>query len=236
MGRIIRKNKTQNDIVRKLSANKEFYRNNSEIVKIDNIKINFDNEIERNTNKNIVINEEFAKKTKLDTEKSTNELENNIPTISNNTIAFIKKMKEEEEFSDKEAYFDISYFLLLKNACCKRCLSDQNIQKIGQLEYAKNYIHKKLDIAFYIKLFLKFDYLIKIILSKEERLLFTFSKKPPLKDKKSDKVDNLINKDKKQKLVKFIESIKQNKLLNNRKVSIMKLLNPNVKEYLKNSL
>ena len=140
------------------------------------------------------------------------------------------KMREEED-KFEISQFDIPYLTLLKNACCKRCLNEENLKTLSLISYADNYIEKKLDIAYYLKLLINFEYLLKMILTKEERLLFNFTKKPPLKIPKSDEVSKLLDKEKKNGLEEFYKNNKKKKNLD-RKKSIVNYLNPTVLDYI----
>ena len=140
----------------------------------------------------------------------------------------ITKKIREKDLEEKTEEFDISYLTLLKNACCKKCLNDENLKTLSQLNYAEQYIEKKLDIEYYLQLLIKFDYLVKILLTKEERLLFNFTKKPPLKVKKSNALTKLLDKEKKSELVEFYNNNKNNQ----RRKSVFNYLNTNVLEYI----
>ena len=148
-----------------------------------------------------------------------------------NLISYSKKLRKEDELNDN-FYFKISYCSLMKNACCKHFLSEEEHKKFSQLNYANYYIYKKLDIAYYLKQFIKFDYLLKIILTKEERLLFHYPRKPRLKEFHYDNINKLFNDKNKNELVQFY---KKNKQGLNRK-SVIDFLNPVVKEYLSKNL
>ena len=134
----------------------------------------------------------------------------------------------EKDLEVRNEEFEISYISLLKNACCKKCLNDENLKTLSQLSYAEEYIEKKLDIEYYLQLLIKFDYLVKILLTKEERLLFNFTKKPPLKVKKSDVITKLLDKEKKRELVEFYNNNKNDQ----RNKNIINLLDSNVLEYI----
>jgi hypothetical protein len=70
-----------------------------------------------------------------------------------------------------------------------------------------------------------------MILTKEERLLFNFTKKPPLKIPKSDEVSKLLDKENKNGLEEFYKNNKKKKNLD-RKKSIVNYLNPTVLDYI----
>ena len=109
-----------------------------------------------------------------------------MPTIPLPTLDVFR----EEENMEKEIIFEISYFTLIKRALCESCLNEENYKTLTKFDYAQIYVDEKLDIAYYLQLLIKFKYLLKMLLSKEERLLFNFTKKPPLKQIKTDKVEN----------------------------------------------
>ena len=104
------------------------------------------------------------------------------------------------------------------------------MRTLSQLSFAEEYIEKRLDIEYYLQLLIKFDYLVKILLTKEERLLFNFTKKPPLKVKKSDVITKLLDKEKKRELVEFYNNNKNDQ----RNKNIINLLDSNVLEYISN--
>ena len=146
------------------------------------------------------------------------------------TSYFAEKFREEEN-KEKEIIFEISYFTLIKRALCESCLNEENYKTLTKFDYAQIYVDEKLDIAYYLQLLIKFKYLLKMLLSKDERLLFNFTKKPPLKQIKTDKVEKLLNKDKKKELVNYY---KNQKYVNgsNKRMSVTNLLNQAVIEYL----
>ena len=155
----------------------------------------------------------------------------------NESKLIIEKRKEFQSSPSMEmieknvTQFDIPYLILIKKACCEKFLNDENLKTLSLVKYANDYIEEKLDIEHYLKQCIKFEYLLKLFLSKEERLLFKNMKKPPLK---LPKKDIIIEHQIKQKITKFEEFFRNNNNTDtlNRKMSIVKSLNPTVLDYI----
>ena len=139
-------------------------------------------------------------------------------------------MNEDDEIV-KEEYFDIPYLTLLKNACCQKYLTDENKLRLNFLSYAENYIHKRLDIAFYLKLLVKFENLQKMLLTTNERLLFKFTKKPKIKIPKSKTITKLFDQEKNKDSNEF-NKVDYNTENLERKKSLLNMLNPALMNYL----
>ena len=244
-GEIVRRLKSENNILFEIeSKNSELKSEQmSEQHKSEHIT-------ERKLNSEIIIpsindNDEFVSNRQLVKNKSEENkkddffkrkcltAQNKIPD-RNQTVRTMKKsrnyttkLRKEEEVVD-EVHYDISHFSLIKKFICQKCLNDEDKKKLSQLNYAESYIDKKLDIAYYLKQMIKFDYLLKMLLTKEERLLFNNPKKPPLKEFQSDKIRKLLNKDKKSLVDIYMK--KRNAIKD--KASVVDFLNPAVREYL----
>ena len=217
----------------------EFNKNNKNSLAIDDLNnklesknINLENNPQNKTQNKLVdfnINDEIISKNKH--WESEMHIEQSIQKMDKKSTSYYKEKFREEGNMEKQIIFDIPYFTLIKKVICESCLNDENNQTLAKLSYAQIYIDEKLDLAYYLQLLIKFKYLLKMLLTKEERLLFNFTKKPPLKQIITDKVGKLLDKENKKELVNLYK-IKNNVKGPKKKKSITDLLSQDVVDYL----
>ena len=139
----------------------------------------------------------------------------------------------EEKMHKNKFVFEISYLTIMKNICCSKCITRNEKEKLDHLGYADYYIDRKLDLSYYLKLMTNFEYLLKILLTDHQKLLFNFTKKPRLKTNKKDKISKLFNETNFKVIVDFLKrtDMKTKNIKDDKDYKILKFLNPFIVEY-----
>jgi len=126
--------------------------------------------------------------------------------------------------------FDPSYWIFIKHAFCRKWTRDM---MLGRVDYAEHYITKRIDLSFYFRLLENFDNLTRVLLTREQRLLFKFDKKADLKFGYDEETSRQKGDQRMKELMKFVDNA--HKINDPMNLKIAKFARPLIDEYKSNA-